>query len=176
MLFDLVDKCGSKNPPGVAVRTWWVPTKLIDTFPGLLASTDAGDTVELDGDIVLEALAKFTQIDIVTNSGEVKDQMVGELGSRSFESTFDFMLSTTNSPEIEFMESVANGCLCVLVKEKSGNIRVLGSPDSPAYLEAAESSTGKDSGSSRGITMQIKAATGSPAPFYTGAIDTDDAT
>lgn len=175
-IHDLIDECGKANPPGVAVRTHWVPKDDIDVFPSYLATANPGDTVKLNGDIVLKANKKFNQVDIITNSGQIKDTLVGAIGSKSWESTFDFMKASTDPKVLEFFECLAKGCLVVLIKEKSGQTRVMGNLDSPAYLESAETDTGKQSGDTRGVTAQIKADIGRVAPVYEGVIDTDDLT
>jgi hypothetical protein len=175
-MHDIINECGSRNLPGLKVPTYWVPKKDIDTFPGYLATTEPGDSVTLDGDIVLGASKKFFRVDVVTDSGEVKDTQVGEIGSAHFESTFDFMVPKTDPKQIEFMKNAAYGCWVVLVKDKMNNLRVFGDPEIPAKVVSSESTTGKNSGSSRGLTMQLKSTIGEPAPFYTGAIDIDDAT
>lgn len=173
---DLIDSCGSKNIPGVSVRVYFAKKDDIDTFPPFKITTLPGDSVTLDGDIVMKALKKFYQVDIITDSGEVKDTLAGSIGSKVYESTFDFMKATTNPNVVEFQESLANECLVVIVKEKSGNLRVLGNLDSPAYLETAEGTTAKTTGDTRGFTNQIKATPGYAAPFYEGLIDIDDLT
>lgn len=174
--FDLVQTCGGTNLPGVKVPTYWVATSDIDTFPGYLITTDQGDSVKLDGDIVLIALAKFKQINVLTDSGEVKDTMVGNVGSKAFESTFDAMIPKTDPSSGEFFEKNANECLIVIVCDKNGFNRVFGNVDVPAKLETAEGAGGKTTGDDNGWTFQLKSTIGRIAPYYDGVIDVDDLT
>jgi len=170
-LTDLTSGCGDLNPPGLAVRLYVVHKDDIDTFPLRKITTGPGDSVTLDGDIVLVAGKKWAIVDIVSNSGKVIDTLVGAAGAKAFESTLDGIIPTTDAVVLEWMECNANGCLVILAKEKSGQIRVLGSKDLPAILETATIDTGAATGDTRGATIQIKADTGKTAPIYEGAID-----
>lgn len=172
----LVNACGSTNVPGLAVRTWWVQKDDVDVFPDRKIAGPQGDTVVLDGDITLVALKAFKEIDLVTDSGEIKSTMVGPVGSRSFENTLDFIIPKLTPETAEFHECNANQCLVVIVKQKDGNFRVLGSPDSPAFFETQDGASGKTSGDTSGFTDQLKDTTGLVAPFYEGIIDIDPLT
>lgn len=175
-LQSLVDACGSTNIPGIAVRTYWIQKDDIDVFPARKVTTGQGDSVTLDGNIVLLPLKAFKEIDLVTDSGEVKSTMVGPVGSRSFENTMDLILPTLAPATAEFHECNANQCLVLIVKQKDGNFRVLGDPDSPAYFETVEGASGKTSGNTSGFTDLVKDTTGKVAPFYEGTIDLDPLT
>ncbi len=175
-LYDLIDECGKNNPVGVATMVHYVCQDDIDVFPPFITPVGAGDTLKLDGDIVLKAMKAWTRIKIVANSGEVKDTLVGAEGSKSIESTFDFMKSTTDPAVMEFFNNIKNGCGVCVVKELSGHYRVLGNLDTPCTLESMEAGTGKKSGDSRGATAQLKTTVGIPAPYYTGTFDIDPLT
>lgn len=173
---DLINKCGDPNPVGVKVKTYYVSIDDIDVFPPFKTTTAQGDSVVLDGNITLLPLKAWNRVDINSKTGEIKDTMVGPLGSRDWESTFDAITPKADPAQVEFFSCLANGCFVVLVEDKAGNFRVLGNPDLPASAETIEITTGKASGDNRGTTYQIKAEVGTPAPFYEGTIDLDPLT
>lgn len=175
---DIVVGCGSTNPPGVNVRLYMVNKEEILTFPTKKAYDPAiaGESVKLDGEIILVPNSKWATIDIVTDTGEVKDGIVGTDGSKSIESFLDGVIPTTSASVLEWMERNANNCMVVLAKEKSGIVRVLGTKESPAKLESGEATTGKATGDIHGLTFSIKSTTGYTASIYEGTIDLDATT
>lgn len=177
-LRDLVTGCGSANPPGIEVRLYITHKDNIDVFPERKAAsaTIAGESAKLDGDITLLPNKKWSIFDIVTDTGEVKDTLVGSAGSKAWESLLEGVIPTTGPEVIEWFECNANGCLVVLAKEKSGVVRVLGSKLVPAILESAEATTGKTTGDTHGVTLTIKSTTGLMASVYEGVIDLDATT
>jgi len=177
-ILDLVKNCGAANPPGIKTRLYVVCACDIVTFPDRLAfnAASAGDSVTLDGDIVLDTNKAFKILDIITKTGKVIDTLVGAVGSKSYENTLDGVIATTDADVLEWLEQNANGCFVVIAEEVSGQKRVIGTMDVPAYLETATADTGAASGDQRGATIQIKAETGLVASVYTGAIDLDPLT
>lgn len=175
-LIDLVNECGSVNPPGLKVKTWWVASEDIDVMPSLKTTTGPGDTVTYDGAIVLKPNKAFKRVDIVSNSGKVMDTLVGAEGAKSYESVVDAIVPKTDPAQVEFFNCQANSCPVVLVEDKKGFVRVLGTASDPAVLESATIDTGAKTGDVRGVTFQIKSQIGIPAPFYEGAIDIDPLT
>lgn len=175
-IIDLVTTCGEKNIPGVKVKVHIVCTCDVDVLPGYLATTAAGDSVTIDGDIVLKALKKWATFEVIADTGELKDIQAGTTGSKSFGSSFDFKLQYTGPAATEWVEQRANSCFIALVEEKQGHVRLLGDLGTPVIQEAAEGTTGMNKESERVWTIQWRGEIGRPAPYYLGAIDIDDAT
>jgi len=173
---DLLNACGDTNPPGVKVNTYWVNAGDVETWPVLKTTTDPGDTITYDGDIVLKANKSFSKIVLVTDTGEVKSNLVGIVGSKSFERTLDGTTPKSGPEQLEFYNRVANACPIVLVEDKNGNMHVIGSPDVPAEIVTAESGTGKAVGDLNGTAFSIKGTEGAAGYFYEGVIDEDPAT
>lgn len=175
-LVSLVNVCGQKNIPGVKVKVHVVCTCDVDVFPDFLATTGAGDSVTLDGDITLLPLKAFSTFEVVADTGELKDIQTGATGSKSFGSSFDFKIPYVGPAATEFIENLANGCFIAIVEEKQGHLRVLGDLGTPVIQEAAEGTTGMNKESERVWTVQWRSETGRPAPYYTGVIDIDPLT
>lgn len=167
---DLVKNCGAPNPPGTETVLYIVPESEITTFPGLLATTGPGDSVILDGPIVLDAVTTgigfFRQIPIVSNSGMVNDNMVGEIGGRSFESDFTFFVAGTEEDRLEFANNMANCCFVAMIRTKTGKYRVIGKLGDPAYANEIAATTGAAPGDRNGTAYVLKYDSGKTLPFY----------
>lgn len=174
---DLVVACGTKRIPGVEVDTYWVCVDDIDDLPGTITPPVAdGDTLRIDGNIVLKALKKWAKVTLVTDSGEVKDTMLGEEGSHHYKSELMAEVPNTGAATAEWFELAVNGCAVCLVKEKNGDMRLMGNIGSPVKFISHENTSGKESGSKRIGSFTIESSTGRPALYYSGTIDLDPLT
>lgn len=174
-ILNLVDTCGDIITPGMTAKVWAVCACDIDVFPGFLATTNPGDSITLDGDIVLKANKYFAQIDVVTESGEVKHTQVGSSGSENYVNTYDFKTRKTVAAD-EWFNKHRGACFVFIVEEKTGAKRVLGTPSVPAKMVSSEGTTGMNNEGEKIWTAQIKDTVGEVAPVYTGAIDIDPLT
>jgi hypothetical protein len=163
-------ECGAKSTPGVKSKLYLVCACDIDTFPARLATTGVGDTVTLSGNITLKAGKKFAEIDIISETGQIKHTAGGSITSKAFSNSFDFKVMKDIGSD-EWFDNHLNGCFVGIVVEKDGSKRVFGEPDMPARIEAAEGSTGDDVSSEKSWIAQILDKTGRVAPYYTGTID-----
>jgi hypothetical protein len=167
---DLASVCGEKNPTGIKVKLHAVCKDDILTWPAKKVTTGTGDSITFDGDIVLKAGKKFATIDVIADTGEVTHTAVGTRGSKSMVNKLDFKVVKSIASDEWFNDNL-NSCLVVLVTEKTGKVRVLGSPDVPAELLAAEGKTGMTLESEKSWIASINDSTGEVAPYYEGAID-----
>lgn len=170
-LKELLAICGTPNPAGTTIPGYWVEASKIDTFPGFLTTTNPGDSITLDGDITLLATEAFKKIEIIQDTGEVKDTLVGPVGGKSFDNMYTFSIGGSNAEQLEFAKCTANACVVIIVKDKAGVFRVIGTKELPARIDTAEVSTGLGADSLRGGAYVAKVNTGCPAPVYTGVID-----
>ena len=171
----LTAACGDPNPAGIKSKIYLASAGDVTNSPKLKsdmtpAGTNAGDGATI-GEVYTMASGKlFKEFTIIPLSGEVTDTLVGEVGGKTFESTFDFMIAGTKADQLEFAKCIANGCLIAIVPEKSGQRRVLGDKDDHAFVESIVLKTGKKGGDVRAGTYQIKSVQGYPAPVYDAAL------
>lgn len=169
----LLDPCGVFNPAGTKTDMWLAAADDVANIPKFkseLAGTDPGDSVTIGEAFTMVALKYFKKFKIIAQSGKVDDNLTGEIGGKTFESMFTFQIAGTKADQLEFAKCVANGCLIALPKEKSGQIRVLGSKDDYAWIESIALTTGQKPGDLRGGTYVIKSVQGYPAPVYDAAL------
>lgn len=167
---DLAAPCGQKVIPGTKGFIYLVCACDITTFPDFVATTAVGDKLKLDGDIVLAAGKKFAKIELTTETGRIKHNVVGARGSKNFTNGFEFKTPKTLASDEWFNEN-PNGCFVGLIPQKDGAIRVIGTKDIPAFMEAADADGGADNADAAEWTAMIMDKTGMVAPYYEGAID-----
>lgn len=167
---DLANICGEKNPAGLKVDIYGVCKDDILTWPAKKVTTGVGDSITFDGDIVLKAGKKWAKIEVIADTGEVTHTAAGVRSSKGFTNKLDFKVAKSIASD-EWMNDNINSCMVFLAKEKTGNVRVIGSPEVPAELQAAEGKTGTNIESEKSWIASIMDTTGEVAPYYEGAID-----
>jgi len=168
---DVLHDCEDENTPGIEETLYLVCSCDVDVYPDVLATTAPGDSMILDGDIVLKAGKKFIKFKIISDTGEIKNTLVGVRSSKSYVQTMDGKTVNNDVIHDEFFNKNRNACVIALFKEKSGALRVMGTLGSPAYFETAESISGTNNESARDWTFQLKASPGNVAYHYQGLID-----
>ena len=163
-------ECGTKIVPGTKSKLYLVCACDIDTFPARKSTTAVGDSITLDGDIVLKTGKAFAEIDIISETGVIKHTGVGSITSKNFTNSFDFKVQKDKASD-EWFNNTQNACLVGIIVEKDGTMRVFGQPDVPARIESAEGSTGGENADEKSWIAQIMDKTGQVAPIYEGAID-----
>ena len=135
------------------------------------ASSTLASLGTLTGDIAFDANTHgFFKLKVQSETGELKDELVGNKGNKKVKSSFDFYLPNTAAEQIGFMRQFKNVGLVVLVTEKSGRVRKLGSKIAPVYMESAAMTTGKGPEDDTGTQYTLSTTSSTPAPIYTGAI------
>lgn len=169
--------CGQRIIPGLARKAYAVCSCDIDVFPGRLPFNAAspGDSITLDGPIVLNALKKFAELEMITDSGKVMHKQVGAKGFENYNNEFSFKAKKTVAAD-EWFNNTRNSCLVIIVTEKDGTLRVIGTKDVPASMTASEGTTGDGSETEKVWTCTVMDTIGDVAPVYTGTIDLDPLT
>jgi hypothetical protein len=93
------------------------------------------------------------------------------MGSKAYNQTLDFKAYNVGPVESEFFNKHRNGCFVVVLEQKSGDNRVIGTKKFPARFASLEDTSGTNNESAKNWTGQLVASPGHVAPFYTGAID-----
>lgn len=172
LVFDLVDPCGTNVVPGVEMDLYAVCACDIDTFPDVVGNTAQGDSITLDGDIVLKAGKKFNKIEIISETGEIKHSLVGANRSKSYKQSL-VGKTVGNINYDEFFNNNANACFVVIAKPKSGGtMRVIGHPTKGhAMFATAEDTSGSNAETPKEWSFELTASPGNVAYHYNGLID-----
>lgn len=165
--------CAS-NAAGVKGTGYMAPAEEFSSWPAYLATTGAGDTVKLDGNFAFVAtsgIGYFRSFPCLMEKGSYSFTVVGGVGSKSFEEKYVYYISGVNAAQLEHAKKLANIPGVWLCTDKEGVVHVLGSKDSPAFVETMEGGTGTAAADERGMTITIRYVSASPT-VYTGTIDT----
>lgn len=160
---------GRFNPAGLT-QVLYAFNEDILTMPTTADSETALDFDSLASyaaPIVMKTGKQFYSIYCTLEEGEIKTTMAGPRDGKGFENMLEISFPG-NTPEIlGFQASVANRQLVMIVKEKNGVLRVLGSIEDPCYLETLEYTSGKKVADGRASKMTFKDSKPTPAPIYT---------
>jgi hypothetical protein len=169
---NLLGQCGVRTIPGFAVKIYAICSCDIETFPARKTSNGVGDKVTLDGNIVPKDGKVFAEWESVPDSGIFTPTEVGVVGSMNFQTTYQFKLAATKAVE-EMLDQTPNGCWVVIVQDKDGNKRVIGSKDLPATRTAVAGTNGPDLASEKTYNITFTDNSGRIAPYYLGTIPTE---
>lgn len=172
--FDLLHDCGENVTPGVESEIFIVCKCDVDdtvAFPEPTPGATQGSGMRITGDIVLKAGKRFFKVNVVSDTGEVKNTKVGTYPSTSYKQSF--AAKTARGKEYaEFFNENRNACMLVIVVEKDGSKRLLGHPKKGyATFGAVEEVTGMNAESTSEWTFELEASPGNVAYYYEGAID-----
>lgn len=146
----------------------------VDTFPSLPALGTASASLEslakITADITFIAGKGFFKLHAQTETGEVKDDLVGNKGNKKVKSMYEFFLTNTSPKNIGFIRQYKNVPLIFVVKEKTGRFRLIGSKTIPVYFDEASGTTGKGPEDDNGWQISVSATSSSPSPIYEGNI------
>ena len=164
--------CGLPVIPGIQTELYVVCACDIETMPEVPAYdvADPGAHVTLPGNIVLTAGNFWAKFRIVTDKGFVTDELIGEIGSKSYKNMLNISIAGTEADTLAWHQITSNGCLVFVVREKSGNFRVIGSKEIPAHYDSNVITNGPEVSGSNGVLV---ANTGRVAPIYTGTLPTE---
>ena len=120
---------------------------------------------------VFKAGRGFHKVQLSPDSGKVESTNVGEKGFLNLENSFTGMVQGTGPKVAGWVRKYKNIPLIVVVKEKSGNIKQIGSDLSGAYVSEINATSGAAAGDKKGTTVKIAAIQGYMAPEYAAAIE-----
>lgn len=166
---------GKNNTPGIVQEVAYVPLADIDTLPTVVqadptATGSFADLVKVVGDIVLKTGKNLLSIYLTDETGQISDELQGELDGKSFKNMLEF-LHPGDSDEIRgFTAYAKNSNFIFIVKTKEGKNYLFGSALSPAKMVTAPGSTGKAPADRKGRTFSFKFDASYPTPTFTGKV------
>lgn len=113
----------------------------------------------------------FHKIQLLPDSGLVETTPVGEKGSLGYENKFTGELRGTSAKVAGYLRKYKNEPMIFIIKEKNGDIKQIGSENSPAYMTPDGSATSGQAGGDKKMTSVVFSCTENyPAPNYEGTI------
>lgn len=167
-LEDVIKEGCADNDAGLASKHYYARVNDILTFPAVPDTpTSYADKVTVSDDFVMKTGKAFKSIYCTLEKGELKSEMQGGRDGKSFMNMADFYHPGTSPDLLGFMETIKNEDVVILVKEITGQVRIVGRADLPANLESATGTSGKAIADEKGFTFTVKSI-GGIAPVYTG--------
>lgn len=162
---DLVGQYGVKTISGHKVKLYAVCACDIETWPAYKTTTGVGDSITLDGDIVLKAGKKWAVLETIVDTGKLTETEVGEVGSQVIQSMYELKFPKTIASD-EWVSKTPNVCTVLLIEDKDGKKRLIGSKDVPAIRTAAVGVNGALLTDAKNWAFTYTANTGDVAPYY----------
>jgi hypothetical protein len=151
-----------------------IPAALITEDPALPALGTLGNTLEdiakITDDITFPVGKGFYKLNAQSETGEVKDEIVGNKGNKKIKSSYEFFMPNTSAQNLGWLRQNKNMPMVFLVMEKTGRYRKIGSKAIPAYLETGSTTTGKGPEDDNGTSIMVSTTGPNPAPIYEGVI------
>lgn len=85
-------------------------------------------------------------IDILVNTGQLRNTIEGEIGGQGFKQRLDCFIQGNGPEQLEFADCLVinSGCLLPMIADKQSNHHVMGDLENPIYVETGEGGTGGD--------------------------------
>ena len=131
------------------------------------------EAVQTTGDFTLAADKYFYKIGIVKDNGKIEVENQGTDGCKTFLNKTTFAIPGTEEEASGFIDQANNDELIILVPQRNGKCRIIGSEDFSPELSLKQD-TGAAATDSNTTTVEASATDFHPAPFYTGKIHTAD--
>lgn len=168
---------GTAVVPGIKKRVYIAATSAIKTWPTLALDSHGRPTgAEYTGAFALEEGAKFIKIDHLPNKAEFKGETQGEEPSQTFKVNVS-VFHPGVGVEAANAAAVLNGQRVVaLVEDAQGYFRVVGCEMYDGAKVTISRDNGQGATGTAGTTIAFEADDIVDAPFYTGAIVTEEGT
>lgn len=181
-LYESLEYCkGETLLPGVRTKVYAIAKGNITKWPELPSATDEGASADpsilavYKGDFTLKADAKWLEVDVLDNTGEITWETQGDKPCRTFLNKFTISHPRIDESAAAFQRQAIADDLVYLVQQRDGKFRVLGNEMFDTDTKP-KGSSGKEATSAgdMGSQFEIEVTDVCPAPFYTGKIETAD--
>lgn len=154
-----IDNCANEiGASGLSLRLQYIPAAFVEsmTLPDITGKLDATAKIA-SGGITLKSDKGWKGIDIVADENELKESLVGGKGNQKGQVSLTFMMRKIGAKQLGFKRRFANVPLIINIQDTNGKNWIIGTKQSPAMIESAESTTGKAYEDKASTTFEVKA-------------------
>lgn len=177
---DILDSCGKPNSPGLKSTLYYIPIEEVVSDPLTKDQTAAspvyGDDLVIENDFTLttdSGKGYWRTIPIILyTDGAGTDDMIGEIGGKSFENRVVFTVRGKTKESLKFAKEAANGKYIMGYIDRDGQQHIVGKKDDYCVTESIAITTGDGPATRKGATYSVMASSGFPALIYEGAFNT----
>lgn len=169
---------GGENQAGTLTKFYFGFCRDVKTWPTFPVSDEATkleDLGSVTGPIVMNTGKRMFKVEIVLNSGEAKDEEVGEVGGFAYKNSFNLFVAKLDKKLRGFLRATLNEPVFLIVPDANGNLVMIGSDRIAAYRTAGGGTgTGNNEGRN-GAGVSYYSYGPGPAPIYDGEIPLTEA-
>lgn len=176
-LISLSSSCGKTHRPGTKTKLYFTCSCELADWPAI--GTTGADKKEFTEafDFTGAPTGKgfWREADILVNTGNISYNLEGELGGQGYKNSVTFFISGSDKEQLHFADQIreTSGFLVVMLADKKGQLRVIGSKEEPARVETAEGATGLTNGERNGTAYTVSDDIGLTAPIYPNSLGVD---
>ena len=165
---------GKPNLPGIRRRLYYLAKSFILAWPTRQKDESGRYTsAEYTGDFTLAADSKWKFIDVIVDKSGLTSEAQGEQPSQTQLNKLVAVHPGTGK-EATAAAAYLNNCDNVfLIQDMEGNWRVLGSELFQSKTTVSQD-LGQGATGTASTTINVEASDVTPAPFYSGKVDTED--
>ncbi len=147
----------------------------VATWPAKMPAAERGsmtDHVEtaVGENLVMKSGKRLFRIQVKKASAELKYELQGESGARSFKTTLECNIPGFRSAILGFLSATANQELVILAKTRSGEWHLLGDDDEGVEYDSATANSGKAGTDANGADVTFSTECAAPT-IYKGIVD-----
>ena len=167
---------GTPELPGVKRRIYFLAKSGIVKFPTLTRDELGRPTSAiLDGSFTLATDTKWKYIDILPDKSQLTSEAQGELPSQTQLNKLTAVHPGVGPEASAAAAYINNTDNVFIVEDMKGNFRVLGNDKWQTKATVAQD-LGQGATGTTSTTISVEATDETPAPFYTGTLETDEGT
>ena len=167
---------GTPELPGVKRRIYFLAKSGIVKFPTLTRDELGRPTSAiLDGSFTLATDTKWKYIDILPDKSQLTSEAQGELPSQTQLNKLTAVHPGVGPEASAAAAYINNTDNVFIVEDMKGNFRVLGNDRWQTKATVAQD-LGQGATGTTSTTISVEATDETPAPFYTGTLETDEGT
>lgn len=167
---------GTPELPGVKRRIYFLAKSGIVKFPTLTRDELGRPTSAiLEGSFTLATDTKWKYIDILPDKSQLTSEAQGELPSQTQLNKLTAVHPGVGADASAAAAYINNTDNVFIVEDMKGNFRVLGNDKWQTKATVAQD-LGQGATGTTSTTISVEATDETPAPFYTGTLETDEGT
>ncbi len=147
---------------GVSVDFYYTPVAFVETFvkPVVTAASTYAERITLPANsITFKAGKGWKKATMLVEEGELKPTIVGNKGNKKSKTDFDSYIPNFIAANIGFVDTHRNTPMIWAIPDSTGKKWVVGNPDTPAFFDKADSTTGKKLEDNSGTAITVTANT-----------------
>jgi hypothetical protein len=157
-VMDLDFAVGQINMGGLRGKVYYTAAQHIDVWPALDA-----DGVTMSTAPTLLSGMRWAEVYTTKDTAGLVDKGVGELDGGSYETELEFFHPKMRVELIQLINVFTNGGFVFIAKDGNGIMRIVGSPELPAYRTTTDANAGKAAKDRNGVSFKFTASSPTPA-------------